>query len=74
MAKISLIHERHFEIEYFEDRAVGAALVHYGVRPYHYDLIAAGVLSDTDQPPGLAKNPRVYLRGSQSSAKLSVEN
>jgi hypothetical protein len=70
MAKICLIHERHFEIESFEDRAVGTALVHYGVRPFHYDLVAAGVLSDTTQPPGMAKNPRVYLRGSPPNAKM----
>jgi hypothetical protein len=64
MSKISLIHERHFEVEYFEDRAIGAALVHYGVRPHHYDLVEAGALRDTSQLPGRRASPTIRLRGS----------
>lgn len=64
MAKISLLHERHFEVERFEDRAVGTALAQYGVRPHHLDLIKAGILSDLNQPPAAAKKPPARLRGS----------
>jgi glycosyltransferase involved in cell wall biosynthesis len=53
MSKIALIHERQFQVEYFEDRAVGTALVQYGVRPHYYDLVAAGILRDTSQPMAL---------------------
>jgi hypothetical protein len=65
MSKISLIHERFFRVEYFEDRAIGAALFQYGVRPHHYDLVATGALRDTSQPRGLVKAPPARLRGSR---------
>jgi len=64
MAKISLLHERHFETEHFEDRAVGTALAQYGIRPHHLDLIKAGILSDLNQAPTTAKKPPPRLRGS----------
>jgi hypothetical protein len=63
ISKIALIHERHFQLDYFEDRAVGTAMVQYGVRPYHYDLVAAGVLRDISQPQGMVETPSVHLRG-----------
>lgn len=44
MSRISLIQERHFDVEYCEDRAIGAAFVLYGVRPHSYDLVATGAL------------------------------
>jgi hypothetical protein len=42
LSKVALLHDRYFETEFCEDRAVGAALNYYGIRPYHYDLIASG--------------------------------
>ena len=41
LSKIALLQDRYFETELYEDRAVGTALNYYGIRPYHYDLIAA---------------------------------
>ena len=65
MAKIALIHERYFELEYFEDRAVGSALFHYGVKPYPFDLFEAGILHDAGLPSGSLENPPVRLRGAR---------
>jgi hypothetical protein len=65
MAKIALIHERYFEAEYYEDRAVGTALFHYGIKPYSFDLFAAGILYDTGLPLGSRDNPPVRLRGAR---------
>jgi len=65
MAKIALIHERYFEVEYYEDRAVGTALFHYGVKPHSFDLFAAGILRDAGLPAGSRDNPPVRLRGSR---------
>ena len=42
LSKVALLQDRYFETELYEDRAVGTALNYYGIRPYHYDLIAAG--------------------------------
>ena len=39
LSKAALLHDRYFETELYEDRAVGTALNYYGVRPHHYDLI-----------------------------------
>ena len=64
MAKIVLIHERYFEAEYYEDRAVGTALFHYGIKPHSFDLFAAGILRDAGLPAGSRDNPPVRLRGS----------
>ena len=68
LAKIALMHERHFEVEHFEDRALGAALAQYNVRPFHFDLIKAGILSDLNQPAFLERNSPARLRG--TPAKL----
>ena len=65
MAKIAIIHERHFELEYFEDRAVGTALFHYGIKPYSLDLFAAGILRDAGVPAGSREKPPVRLRGAR---------
>jgi hypothetical protein len=48
LSKVALLHDRYFETEFCEDRAVGAALNHYGIRPYHCDLIASGHLRYAD--------------------------
>jgi len=65
MAKIALIHERYFEAEYYEDRAVGTALFHYGIKPHSFDLFAAGILYDAGLPFGSRDNPPVRLRGAR---------
>ena len=65
MAKIATIHERYFEEEYFEDRAVGLALFHYGVKAHYFDLFAAGILQDLGLPSGSRDNPPVRLRGAR---------
>jgi hypothetical protein len=65
MAKIALIHERYFESEYFEDRAVGTALFHYGVKAHSFDLFAAGILHDPGLSTGSRENQPVRLRGSR---------
>jgi hypothetical protein len=65
MAKIALIHERYFESEYYEDRAVGSALFHYGVKAHPFDLFAADILHDAGLPSGSRENPPVRLRGSR---------
>jgi hypothetical protein len=72
MAKISLIHERYFELEYFEDRAVGTALFNYGVKPHSFDLFAAGILQDVGLPLGSRENPPVRLRGSRAEATRRI--
>jgi hypothetical protein len=46
ISKISLAHDRHFETEIFEDRAIGAALAMYGIRPYSFSLIQNGGLNN----------------------------
>jgi hypothetical protein len=48
LSKVALLHDRYFETELYEDRAVGASLNYYGIRPYHYDLIASGRLRYAD--------------------------
>jgi Galactosyltransferase len=48
LSKVALLHDRYFETERYEDRAVGTALNYYGVRPYHHDLIAAGRVRYSD--------------------------
>ena len=48
LSKIALLQDRYFETELYEDRAVGTALNYYGIRPYHYDLIAAGRVRYSD--------------------------
>jgi hypothetical protein len=68
MAKIALIHERYFEAEYYEDRAVGTALFHYGIKPHSFDLFAAGILFDAGLPSGSPDNPPVRLRGARVAA------
>jgi hypothetical protein len=65
MAKIALIHERYFELEYFEDRAIGTALFHYGIEPHSFDLFEAGILQDAGLPSGSRENPPVRLRGAR---------
>ncbi len=65
MAKIALIHERYFESEYFEDRAVGTALFHYGIKPHSFDLFAAGILQDVGLPSDSLDKPPVRLRGAR---------
>lgn len=65
IAKIALIHERYFELESFEDKAVGTALFHYGITPHSFDLFAAGILRDVGLPLGSRENPPVRLRGSR---------
>jgi hypothetical protein len=44
LSKVALLHDRYFETELYEDRAIGTSLNYYGVRPYHCDLIASGHL------------------------------
>ena len=63
IAKMCVLHERYFEIEHFEDRAVGTVLAQYGIRPHHFDVIAAGIVSDHNQPAGRGKPPVARLRG-----------
>jgi hypothetical protein len=65
MAKIAIIHERYFESEYFEDRAVGTALFHYGIKPHPFDLFAAGILQDLGLPSASRDSPPVRLRGAR---------
>ena len=48
LSKIALLHDRYFETELYEDRAIGTSLNYYGIRPYHYDLIAAGRVRYSD--------------------------
>jgi len=48
LSKVALLHDRYFQTELYEDRAVGTALNYYGVRPHHYDLIASGRLRYAD--------------------------
>jgi hypothetical protein len=72
LSRIAVIHERHFQVEYFEDRALGTALVQYGVRPHHYDLVAEGVLGDTSQPEGLVRAPPFHLRGARRADDANV--
>ena len=48
LSKIALLHDRYFETELYEDRAIGTALNYYGTRPYHYDLIAEGRVRYSD--------------------------
>ena len=65
MAKMCLLHERYFEVEHFEDRAIGTVLAQYGIRPHHFDVIAAGIVSDHNQPPNRGKPPVARLRGAR---------
>ena len=65
MAKIAIIHERYFELEYFEDRAVGTALFHYGIKPHSYDLFATGLLRDAGVPVGSRETAPIRLRGAR---------
>jgi hypothetical protein len=44
LSKMTLIHERVFATEIYEDRAVGTVLHHYGVSPVQFDLVEAGSL------------------------------
>ncbi len=67
MAKMCLLHERYFEVEHFEDRAMGTVLAQYGIRPHHFDVIAAGIVSDHNQPPDRGKPPVARLRGARSA-------
>jgi hypothetical protein len=48
LSKVALLHDRYFETELYEDRAIGTALNYYGIRPYHHDLIAAGRVRYSD--------------------------
>jgi len=68
MAKICILHERYLEVEHYEDRAVGTLLAQYGIRPYHFDVIAAGIVSDCNQPQLRDKRPVAQLRGARSAS------
>ena len=67
VAKMCLLHERFFEVEHFEDRAIGTVLAQYGIRPRHYDVIAEGIVSDLNQPPDRGKPPKARLRGDREA-------
>jgi hypothetical protein len=45
-SKISIINERWFEVELFEDRALGIALSTFGIRPEHWNGIQEGALKE----------------------------
>jgi hypothetical protein len=51
LAKAAVLHERHFETEVYEDRAIGAVLQHYAFRAEALDLFAAGALAPATTPP-----------------------
>jgi hypothetical protein len=45
LAKAAILHDRYFQGEIYEDRAVGAVLQHYGFAATALDLVADGVLA-----------------------------
>ena len=48
LSKMALIHDRFFQTEIYEDRAVGTVLAYYGFRPYEFCLISSGSLESID--------------------------
>lgn len=72
MAKMCVLHERYFEIEHFEDRAVGTVLAQYGLRPFHFDVIAQGLVRDHNQPPADSQTLTARLRGFRESSDLNT--
>lgn len=72
MAKMCVLHERYFEVEYFEDRAVGTVLAQYGLCPHHFDVIAQGLISDHNQPLGRGKPRIAKLRGALDPLRSST--